>query len=232
MGRDQQSKRKPALVSFSGIDGAGKSTQIEIFYARLCQAGVRARRFAFWDDVALLTGSRQFTSHKVFRSERGVGLPGRPVNRRDKNVHAWYMTLVRLFLYLLDTISLSFSIARARASKPDVIIFDRYLYDELANLPRDGAVVRSYVRALLSLCPKPDVAYLLDTNPASARVRKPEYPLEFLQSSRASYLALAELAGMTLIPPGTVEDVSARVMQSFVKKSDLAVSPRRAAADL
>jgi len=47
---------------------------------------------------------------------------------------------------------------------------------------------------LLKLVPRPDVAFLLDADPPQARARKPEYPVEFVQSNRESYLALAALA--------------------------------------
>jgi precorrin-6A synthase len=36
-------KRRPVVVSFSGIDGAGKSTQIEALAARAREAGLRVR---------------------------------------------------------------------------------------------------------------------------------------------------------------------------------------------
>jgi hypothetical protein len=42
----------------------------------------------------------------------------------------------------------------------------------------------------------------LDADPEAARARKPEYPLEFLHSSRRCYFQLAEmLRHMTVIPP-------------------------------
>ncbi len=61
--------------------------------------------------------------------------PTSPVNRRDKNVRKWYLSLARHGLYLLDALHLVKVIAAARRSGVDVIIMDRYIYDELANLP-------------------------------------------------------------------------------------------------
>jgi hypothetical protein len=60
------------------------------------------------------------------------------------------------------------------------------------------------------------VAYLLDADPVQARERKPEYPLDFVQSNRAAYLALSELSGsMTVIAPGTADEVASRVIQEI-----------------
>jgi ABC-type uncharacterized transport system ATPase subunit len=87
--------RRARIVSFSGIDGAGKSTQIEMLRARLSQAGFQVSLLAFWDQVATLTSVREFSGHTLFKGEKGVGSPEKPVNRRDKNVRSWYMTLVR-----------------------------------------------------------------------------------------------------------------------------------------
>ena len=95
---------RPRFVSFSGIDGAGKSTQIESLSARLRQAGVRVLLVTFWNDVARLTRIREVSGHTLFRGDKGVGTPASPVNRQDKNVQSWYMTAVRFCIYFVDAI--------------------------------------------------------------------------------------------------------------------------------
>jgi thymidylate kinase len=203
------------LVSFSGMDGAGKSTQIAALCSRLHQNGVSFCVVAFWDQVATLKRIREGSSHSLFKGDKGVGTPERPVNRRDKNIQSWYMTLTRLFLYFLDAIALR-TVARTNLeSGVEVVIFDRYLYDELANLPSQNPITRAYVRVLLRFVPRPDIAYLLDADPVHARARKPEYPLDFLGSNRTSYLRLSELAGMAVIPPLTVGEASERVLEEL-----------------
>jgi thymidylate kinase len=193
--RETSGSLRPTLVSFSGIDGAGKSTQIEELCARLVDSGLSVHVLAFWDDVATLKALREFLSRALFHGEPGVGTPTQPVNRRDKNVRSWPVTALRFFLYFIDALSLRMKTARASRTGADVLIFDRYLYDELANLNLDHRLSRTYVRLLLKMVPRPDVAYLLDVDPVQARARKPEYPLEFLHSNRASYLALSGIAG-------------------------------------
>jgi thymidylate kinase len=210
--------RAPLSISFSGIDGAGKSTQIGSLSARLNQVGARVLVVTFWNDVAKLTRIREATGHTLFKGDKGVGTPAKPVNRQDKNVQSWYMTAVRFCLYFMDAISLRRVVAKAFRDDAEVVIFDRYLYDELANLPLRNAVARAYVRLLLMLVPHPDISYLLDADPVQARARKPEYPLNFLHSSRASYLALSELAGgMTIIAPQPVCEVERQVLQQVLR---------------
>lgn len=212
--RKASEPRRPRLVSFSGIDGAGKSTQIQALRARLNDVGARVSLVTFWDDVARLTRVREVTGHSLFKGDKGVGTPAQPVNRRDKNVRSWYMTAVRFGLYFVDAISLRIEVARALRTNTDVIIFDRYLYDELANLSLQNRIERAYVRLLLPFVPQPDVSFVLDADPVQARARKPEYPLDFLHRSRASYLALSELvSGMTVVAPQPVQDVEQQVSQ-------------------
>lgn len=196
------------LVSFSGIDGAGKSTQIDAFCNHLRESGIQYSLFTFWDDVVVLSKWRERASLHAFKGDKGVGSPEKPITRRDKNVRSWYLSAVRLMFYLLDTLSLCSVIARSAESGVDFIVFDRYIYDELANLPLQHSFIRFYVRALLMFIPKPDVALLLDADPEAATLRKPEYPLEFVRQNRDTYMRLGRLVGMTVVPPLPIQQAT------------------------
>lgn len=218
-GRRSLARPQAILVSFSGIDGVGKTTQINNLISWLHEAGLRARLVAFWDDVATLRRLRETAGHALFKGERGVGSTDKPVNRRDKNVQSWYMIPVRMALVALDAVSLALVVSKIRSKQDaDVVIFDRYLFDQLANLDMNKAVIRLYVRLFLKLIPHPAIAYLLDADPVLARARKPEYPLDFLLTNRARYLAVSRIAGMKVIHAGTPEEVGNSVRNEFKKK--------------
>jgi thymidylate kinase len=193
---------RPLLISFSGLDGSGKSTQIANLREFLHNEGLTSNLLAFWDDVVVLSRYREGFVHKVYGSEKGIGAPERPVNRRDKNVRKWYLSIARHGLYLLDALHLVRVIAKARHSGSDVIIMDRYIYDELANLPLSNWLTRFFVRMVATFVPRPDVAYILDADPEAARARKPEYPVDFMRLCRSAYMQLAQMLGyLTVVPP-------------------------------
>jgi thymidylate kinase len=206
------SSRRSLLISFSGLDGSGKSTQIANLREFLHGRGLTTNLLAFWDDVVVLSRYREGFVHKVYGSEKGIGAPDRPVNRRDKNVRKWYLSIARHGLYLLDALHLVKVIAKARRSGADVVIMDRYIYDELANLPLSNWFTRLFIRMVAAFVPKPDVAYILDADPDAARARKPEYPVDFMRLCRSAYMQLAQMLGyMTLIPPLPLADAKLEV---------------------
>ena len=208
------------IVSFSGIDGAGKTTQITALQTWLDRSGHRTRLLTFWDDIVILSSFREFLSHKAFKGDQGIGSPEKPLVRRDKNVTSRPVIVMRFFLYVGDALHLALTVRRLRKGDADVIIFDRYIYDELANLPLNRWIARVFVRLVSALVPKPDVAYVIDADPAAAFARKPEYPLEFVRDNREAYLTLSRLTGaITVIPPSRVEAMAAHVRDAFLRVS-------------
>jgi thymidylate kinase len=207
--------KTPLLISFSGVDGSGKSTQIDNLLTALHAAGLKTVQLAFWDNVVVGVKYREGFVHKVYKSERGIGAPGKPVNRRDKNMRGWHLSLARHFLYLLDAINLRRVVVRAKRSGVDVVILDRYIYDELSNLNLSNPLSRMFVRLVHGFVPRPDVAYLLDADPIAAYLRKPEYPVSFLKKCRRAYFELASLLKtMTVIPALALPEAKLAVLKA------------------
>jgi thymidylate kinase len=218
------SSERVKVVTFSGIDGAGKSTQIEALASWLRAAGLNVKLLSFWDDVVVLSRFREGISGKIFRGDKGIGSPDNPVNRRDKNVRSWPVTSARFFLYFFDALGAWRKVQQQKNGAADVVIFDRYIYDELANLPLQRGIMRALIAFLLRIVPTPHVAYIIDADPVAARQRKPEYPLEFLRENRKAYLTLSRLInGATVIEPLSVAATELKVRELFLQKPS---SPR------
>ncbi len=208
---------KSVLITFSGIDGAGKSTQIDKLRDYLTQQGIPVKLLTFWDHVALFPSVRSGFSRRVLQSDGAIGTPEKPADRRDKNTQSLSLYLGRCVLHVLDVFNLRRRVREAQVETSGIIIFDRYIYDQLAALPLHHWLARGYARLVLGVAPKPDLSYLLDAVPEIARARKPEYPLEFMHQYRSSYLELRKIVNLELIAAADVEDVHTAIVARFEK---------------
>lgn len=207
------------IISFSGIDGAGKTTQIGALQLWLGEVGLRSTVLTFWDDVVVGTRLRELMSYAAFGGDQGVGSPEKPLARRDKNVTSWPLTVFRSCLYLADAVSARLKMPPMKTGNIDVLILDRYIYDELANLPLDRWSLRFFIHSVLKLAPRPDLALILDADPVAAWARKPEYPLEFIHKNREAYLELARLAGtIEIIDSLPIQDAQAKIREKFLRE--------------
>jgi thymidylate kinase len=197
---------RPFLITFSGIDGAGKTTQIERLSSYLEKQRLRVVRLSFWDDVAVWSKMRAGVGQRTVDS-RHADRSFTPKN--NKHVRKWYLIAARLGLYMLDLARLRRLLASQQIKTFDVVIFDRFIYDQFANISSRSRAARSYGRILLKLAPVPDLAFIVDASPAAAFARKPEYPLEFVIHNRQNFLRLKELAPkLIIISEATIDDVT------------------------
>jgi thymidylate kinase len=202
---------RPFLITFSGIDGAGKTTQIENLSSSLQQRGLRVMRLSFWEHVAVWSKMRSEVGQRAAYSRRGKRIADHSFTPKNgKHIRKWYLTAARSGFYMLDVARLQRLLAGVKEC--DVVIFDRYVYDQIANIYSPSFVARSYGQILLRQTPTPDLAFVLDVSPAIAFARKPEYPLEFMQQNRRNFLQLREFVPhLIVIPDATVERVKREI---------------------
>jgi thymidylate kinase len=200
---------RPFLITFSGIDGAGKTTQIEYLASSLQEQGLRVQRLSFWDDVAVWSNMRSGVGQRTAKTS-GAGETAEPSfsPRNNKHIRKWYLTGARLGFYMLDAMRLRWLLTTPRATRFDVIIFDRYIYDQIANFYSRSFAARFYSKMLLSQTPTPDLAFIIDASPSAAFARKAEYPLDFVVKNRQTFLDLGEIVPqLIIISPAAAEEV-------------------------
>jgi thymidylate kinase len=182
------------LITFSGLDGAGKSTLIEWLRTRLEAQGHRVAVFHMNDHVGLYAYLRaardravpdRATRDRVMRpAATGLRARVKPVLRRVRNAAVWNKPL-RRWIYLLDLVVFFCYRLVLEQARGRVLIMDRYFYDTLVDVS-DGRHW-FWVRLLERLTPTPTVPVFLDIGPEESYRRKGEYSVEYLRRRYQAY---------------------------------------------
>lgn len=215
------------LVTLSGIDGCGKTTQARALQSAFRICHLRADNVwmrggsARW--IALLT---RLTRSLAKRPNEGPldELSGTEakIRRRQERLRspglrsAWaWLTAIELMLQYTWRVTLP--LLRGR-----VIICDRYMYDALADwsayFEEPAIERRMQARVLRFLLPRPDISFWLDVPIEVAQSRsQDDLPSDFLSCQRVAYERLNELHRFQRLD-GSVssEEISAQVAQKVL----------------
>lgn len=150
------------LVVFSGIDGAGKSTQIALLLEHLRQNGQRPHYLWTRGGYTPLFEHLKALLRKL--SGRAVPPSGHTPQRTQALGKGWVRRLW-LSTALLDLLWVYGVIVRWRRWRGQIVVCDRYLWDTLVdfrmNFPQEHVERWLLWRCLARLTPKPDAAFLL-----------------------------------------------------------------------
>lgn len=181
---------RPTIVSFSGLDGSGKSTQGAELRDTLARLGVSAElQWAGFKTGSSLRAALPFLDRPLKTRGRGAQ-PATPPQPRDPLVpaaclahpvsqHLWMVSVVAL-----NAISLwRYVLKPGRGTK--VLIFDRFSPDSAVKLDFHYGCNRHFdirwQRAVfLALSPKPDVGFLVAVSGDVAYGRRQEQTLDEL----------------------------------------------------
>jgi len=219
---------KGLLITFSGLDSSGKSTQIQLLMDRLRQGG--RRPIYIWSRggyTPLLERSKSLLRR----------LPGRvipPPGKNPQRVRALGKGGVRrlwLLLALLDLLWVYGVQLRWWRWRGQAVVCDRYLWDTLVdfhlNFPLERVGRWWLWRLLVRVSPQPDVAFLL-LIPVEESVRRSDVkgepfrdPPEVLAQRLARYQALAQ-EGYWQVMDGqrSVDDLAGEIWKALYLPSN------------
>jgi len=126
------------IISFSGIDGAGKDHATFQLEDGSIASGSAPNSSPFGTMSSAFSRYREFIELQASRRPAAWGSPEKPLHRRDKNVTSAPVTVMRFGTLIRRRLEScrKVRLRHEQARRVDVVIFDRYIYDELAlDLP-------------------------------------------------------------------------------------------------
>jgi len=182
------------IISFSGLDGVGKTTQINLAVQHLTELGRETQVIRMYDHVsasAWLRNSLRGLRKKKRKKSKGPAAP-RPATgyRMDKNRKSGGIVLLRQLVYVADLAVFLMVKFYHETWRRKVVVCDRHLIDSIVNLSNTNRFAELYAKLFLRILPVPDVPILLDVDAEVAFERKPEYPLAYNLERREAYLSV------------------------------------------